>query len=73
MKLLDTSWMSYNAGADCRNNGKTYQVEHSRQNIETCTDIDSAVGTAKTYLTVRVREITPVPSEYVIFKFVDEL
>lgn len=70
-KFLDT-WMSYNVGKIVEINGKTYQVEHSRQNIETVSDIDSAVGTAKTYLTVRVREITPVLSEYVIFKFVDE-
>lgn len=70
-KFLDT-WMSYNVGKIVEINGKTYQVEHSRQNIETVSDIDSAVGTAKTYLTARVREITPVPSEYVIFKFVDE-
>ena len=70
-KFLDT-WMSYNVGKIVEINGKTYQVEHSRQNIETVSDIDSAVGTAKTYLTVRVREITPVPSEYVIFKFIDE-
>lgn len=70
-KFLDT-WMSYNVGKIVEINGKTYQVEHSRQNIETVSDIDSAVETAKTYLTVRVREITPVPSEYNIFRFVDE-
>ena len=65
-------WMAYNVGEIVQIDGKTYQVEHSQQNIVTESDIDSAVGTAKTYLTVRVREITPVPSEYVIFKFVDE-
>lgn len=71
-KFLDT-WMSYNVGKIVEIDGKTYQVEHSQQNIVNESDIDSAVGTAKTYLTVRVREITPVPSEYVIFNFVDEL
>ena len=70
-KFLD-HWMAYNVGEIVQIEGKTYQVEHSQQNIATESDIDSAVGTAKTYLTVRVREITPVPSEYVIFKFVDE-
>ena len=70
-KFLD-HWMAYNVGEIVQIEGKTYQVEHSQQNIVTESDIDSAVGTAKTYLTVRVREITPVPSEYVIFKFVDE-
>ena len=70
-KFLDT-WMSYNVGKIVEIDGKTYQVEHSQQNIVNESDIDSAVGTAKTYLTVRVREITPVPSEYVIFNFVDE-
>lgn len=70
-KFLD-HWMAYNVGEIVQIDGKTYQVEHSQQNIATESDIDSAVGTAKTYLTVRVREITPVPSEYVIFKFVDE-
>ena len=70
-KFLD-HWMAYNVGEIVQMDGKTYQVEHSQQNIATESDIDSAVGTAKTYLTVRVREITPVPSEYVIFKFVDE-
>lgn len=70
-KFLD-HWMAYNVGEIVQIDGKTYQVEHSQQNIVTESDIDSAVGTAKTYLTVRVREITPVPSEYVIFKFVDE-
>lgn len=70
-KFLD-HWMAYNVGEIVQIEGKTYQVEHSQQNIATESDIDSAVGTAKTYLTARVREITPVPSEYVIFKFVDE-
>lgn len=70
-KFLD-HWMAYNVGEIVQIDGKTYQVEHSQQNIVTESDIDSAVGTAKTYLTARVREITPVPSEYVIFKFVDE-
>ena len=70
-KFLD-HWMAYNVGEIVQIEGKTYQVEHSQQNIVTESDIDSAVGRAKTYLTVRVREITPVPSEYVIFKFVDE-
>ena len=70
-KFLD-HWMAYNVGEIVQIDGKTYQVEHSQQNIATESDIDSAVGTAKTYLTARVREITPVPSEYVIFKFVDE-
>ena len=70
-KFLD-HWMAYNVGEIVQIDGKTYQVEHSQQNIVTESDIDTAVGTAKTYLTVRVREITPVPSEYVIFKFVDE-
>lgn len=65
-------WMAYNVGEIVQIEGKTYQVEHSQQNIVTESDIDSAVGTAKTYLTARVREVTPVPSEYVIFKFVDE-
>lgn len=70
-KFLDT-WLSYNVGEIVQIEGKVYQVEFSEQNIVNESDIDSAVGTAKTYLTVRVREITPVPSEYVIFKFVDE-
>lgn len=70
-KFLD-HWMAYNVGEIVQIDGKTYQVEHSQQNIVTESDIDSAVGTAKTYLTARVREVTPVPSEYVIFKFVDE-
>lgn len=70
-KFLD-HWMVYNVGEIVQIDGKTYQVEHSQQNIVTESDIDSAVGTAKTYLTARVREVTPVPSEYVIFKFVDE-
>lgn len=70
-KFLD-HWMAYNVGEIVQIDGKTYQVEYSQQNIATESDIDSAVGTAKTYLTARVREITPVPSEYVIFKFVDE-
>ena len=70
-KFLD-HWMAYNVGEIVQIDGKTYQVEHSQQNIATESDIDSAVGTAKTYLIARVREITPVPSEYVIFKFVDE-
>lgn len=71
VKFLD-HWMAYNVGEIVQIDGKTYQVEHSQQNIVTESDIDSAVGTAKTYLTARVREVTPVPSEYVIFKFVDE-
>ena len=70
-KFLDT-WLSYNVGEIVEIEGKPYQVEFSEQNIVNESDIDTAVGTAKTYLTVRVREITPVPSEYVIFKFVDE-
>ena len=70
-KFLD-HWMAYNVGEIVQIEGKTYQVEFSEQNIVTESDIDSAVGTAKTYLTARVREITPVPSEYNIFRFVDE-
>lgn len=71
VKFLD-HWMTYNVGEIVQIEGKTYQVEFSEQNIVTESDIDSAVGTAKTYLTVRVREVTPVPSEYNIFRFVDE-
>jgi LPXTG-motif cell wall-anchored protein len=70
-KFLD-HWMAYNVGEIVQIEGKTYQVEFSEQNIVTESDIDSAVGTAKTYLTARVREVTPVPSEYNIFRFVDE-
>lgn len=70
-KFLD-HWMAYNVGEIVQIEGKTYQVEFSEQNIVTESDIDSAVGTAKTYLTVRVREVTSVPSEYNIFRFVDE-
>lgn len=70
-KFLDY-WMAYNVGEIVQIEGKAYQVEFSEQNIVTESDIDSAVGTAKTYLTARVREVTPVPSEYNIFRFVDE-
>ena len=71
VKFLD-HWMAYNVGEIVQIEGKTYQVEFSEQNIVTESDIDSTVGTAKTYLTARVREVTPVPSEYNIFRFVDE-